>query len=143
MPTRCRTANLAVGRELYEMCMNGDRAAVLFWMRCRAGWRETDAPSVNVSATASAGIIIKVPMPIAADEWNRVAAEQQAKSMELTRTLSANIEASPVNNAIRPAMPEPAPDRMVLLDEAQPGEVLDFSQRKPRKVRVLTPLERA
>jgi hypothetical protein len=48
-------ANLAIGRKLYDLCMNGDRSAIFFWLKCRAGWREQVAPSVNVSATATPG----------------------------------------------------------------------------------------
>jgi hypothetical protein len=136
------TANLAVGRKLYELCMQNDRAAIMFWMKHRAGWRD-DVASVNVSATANAGIILKVPMPIAEDEWNRLAQEHQTKAMGLQRTLRESLEANPVNNAMRPAVPDPGAERMVPLDEGQPGEVYDLSQRKPRKVRVLTPVERA
>jgi hypothetical protein len=41
-------------------------------------------------------------MPIAEEDWNRLAAEQQAKAMEVSRTLADNMEASPVNNSMRP-----------------------------------------
>jgi hypothetical protein len=77
------------------------------------------------------------------EEWNKLAAEQQRLSMEQTRRMSENLAAAPVNNAMRPPLPEYGADRMVPLDTEQPGEVYDLSQRKPRKVRILTPLERA
>ena len=35
-------ANLSVGMNLYRKAMSGDNTCMLFWLKCRAGWRETD-----------------------------------------------------------------------------------------------------
>lgn len=36
------SANLSVGMSLYRKAMAGDNTCMLFWLKCRAGWRETD-----------------------------------------------------------------------------------------------------
>lgn len=34
-------ANAAVGGKLYQKCMQGDTASILFWMKTKMGWKET------------------------------------------------------------------------------------------------------
>lgn len=42
-------ANIAVGKKLFERCMAGDVAALIFWAKTRMGWREKEAPGVEVN----------------------------------------------------------------------------------------------
>ena len=35
-------ANAAIGRSLYEQAKTGNTAAMIFWLKTRAGWKETE-----------------------------------------------------------------------------------------------------
>lgn len=35
-------ANAAIGRSLYEQAKTGNTTAMIFWLKTRAGWKETD-----------------------------------------------------------------------------------------------------
>ena len=51
-------ATMKVGQRLFEIATgDNDKLALtasIFWMKCRAQWREADAQSINVTANASA-----------------------------------------------------------------------------------------
>jgi hypothetical protein len=36
-----------VAGKLYEKCMEGDTASIIFWMKTRMGWREKDREETN------------------------------------------------------------------------------------------------
>ena len=38
------TSNINVMKTLYELAMKGNTAACIFWLKCRAGWRENGEP---------------------------------------------------------------------------------------------------
>lgn len=40
-------ANAQVGKRLYEKCMKGDTASLIFWAKTRMGWRETQHLDVS------------------------------------------------------------------------------------------------
>lgn len=40
-------ANSAVAKTLYNKAINGDSSACMFWLKCRAGWRETDRHEIT------------------------------------------------------------------------------------------------
>lgn len=53
-------ANAAIGGALYNKALKGDTAAMLFWMKTRAGWKETqvhDHSSSDGSMTPQAPVI--------------------------------------------------------------------------------------
>ena len=39
-------ANTRIAEKLYDMAKNGDRTACIFWLKTRAGWRETSRMEV-------------------------------------------------------------------------------------------------
>lgn len=40
-------ANAAVGGALFNKAKSGDTAAMIFWMKTQAGWRETNVTEIN------------------------------------------------------------------------------------------------
>lgn len=57
-------ANAAIGGALFNKAKGGDTAAMIFWMKTRAGWRETQV----VDNTSSDGSMTPQPSIIAALE---------------------------------------------------------------------------
>ena len=55
-------ANAAIGGALYNKAKNGDTAAMIFWMKTRARWRET----VHVDNTSSDGTMSPTKIQIVA-----------------------------------------------------------------------------
>jgi len=49
------TAVATMSNRLWEMAMNGDVTAAIFWLRARAGWRDSDAAGVGVNVNSGAG----------------------------------------------------------------------------------------
>ena len=57
-------ANAQVGGALYNKAIGGDTAAMIFWMKTRARWRETDEKAKNTEASladAITSLIDKLP----------------------------------------------------------------------------------
>ena len=46
-------ANLAVGKKLFERCIAGDTACLIFYAKCQLGWRETDKKDSSQSDDAA------------------------------------------------------------------------------------------
>lgn len=65
-------ANSTVGKRLYELCMEGNVTALIFWAKTRMGWRETDKKGVDENENANVGILV-VPGMLNEDEWERAA----------------------------------------------------------------------
>ena len=42
LKTAAIKANVSVAGKLYEQCMGGNTTAIIFWLKTRAKWRETD-----------------------------------------------------------------------------------------------------
>jgi hypothetical protein len=42
LDTGATNANAAVARSLFNLAISGNVAAAIFWLKCRAGWRETN-----------------------------------------------------------------------------------------------------
>ena len=64
-------ANAAIGGALFNKAKGGDTAAMIFWMKTRAGWRETqvvDNTSSDGSMTPRPTIIEFVAPQVKADE---------------------------------------------------------------------------
>ena len=53
-------ANIAVGKKLFERCMAGDAAALIYWTKTRMGWKETQ----KVDLTSSDGSMSPLPQAI-------------------------------------------------------------------------------
>ena len=51
-------ANTAVGGALFKNCMAGNVAAQIFWMKTRAGWRETEPEDGNKTQISKINLII-------------------------------------------------------------------------------------
>src|SRR5262245_4021620 len=64
-------ATHAVASKLYELCMQGDRQSIMFWLSRRAGWVDAQ-PTVTVNASAQSGCVVKVPMAMSESEWNEL-----------------------------------------------------------------------
>lgn len=59
-------ANAAVGGALYRKAMDGDTTAMIFWMKTRARWRETD----NAEAKQEITFVFRAPEEAKdVDEW--------------------------------------------------------------------------
>jgi hypothetical protein len=89
----------AVAKRLYELATGADSrtalTAAIFWCKARLNWREADAQSVNVNASATAqSAVLRIPV-FAGDleEWNKAAQEQQRQSMEQSRLIAENLQA--------------------------------------------------
>ncbi len=48
-------ANETVAEKLYEQCMEGNVTALIFWLKARAKWRETDV-RLNINANAGSNL---------------------------------------------------------------------------------------
>lgn len=81
-------ANLNVGKRLYELCMEGNATALIFWAKTRMGWKEkqaeqgTDIESLKkgiVSAFNSVGTggraygVLVTPGLMNEDQWQKEA----------------------------------------------------------------------
>jgi len=53
-------ASASIGGKLFALAMEGNVAACIFWMKCRAGWREKADPVVAVSGEDSTGVVIQI-----------------------------------------------------------------------------------
>jgi hypothetical protein len=90
-------ASANIAKRLYQHAMGDDKrtsiAACIFWLKTRCGWHEHgEGVQVNVSQSQSQGVVLKVPMPLASEEeWNAAAAEQQAKLLAQSPTLTASV----------------------------------------------------
>jgi hypothetical protein len=118
-------ANYEVGKRLFQKCIEGDKAALIFWAKCRMNWREADPATVNVEATAQAqGAVLHVPMPMDVETWNKYAAEQQAASARFSQSIRDNMEAG------KPVL------RSVPLSPIGESEIIELdSEPAPRKRR--------
>lgn len=61
-------ANAAVGSALFNKAKGGDTASMIFWMKTRAGWRETN----NVELTGKGGGPVE-SVTITASEFEQIA----------------------------------------------------------------------
>ena len=53
-------ANTQVARMLYQAAMNGSLAAMIFWLKCRAGWREP-APEGQRGPVVISDFVVRGP----------------------------------------------------------------------------------
>ncbi len=79
-------ANVKVGRRLFQKCMDGDTASILFWMKCRARWHERHDINVTVNESdveARDGLRDSILAGVAAGAEKAIAgpAESQAVAM--------------------------------------------------------------
>lgn len=42
LATSAAKADLAVKQKLFQQCMEGNTTALIFWLKCRAGWRQDE-----------------------------------------------------------------------------------------------------
>jgi len=68
------TANATVGGALFNKAKGGDTAAMIFWMKTRAGWRETNVTEVT---GANGGPIQTQDVPATQRLAERLAAIEQ------------------------------------------------------------------
>ena len=62
-------ANSAVAKTLYKLAIDGDSRSCMFWLKTRAGWRETDRHEITGAAGAPfAPPVIKVVFGDESDE---------------------------------------------------------------------------
>lgn len=47
-------ANMAVGKKLFERCMQGDVTSLIFWAKTRMQWREIDKKDIDKKAAENA-----------------------------------------------------------------------------------------
>lgn len=52
-------ANMKVGRRLFEKCMQGDTASLIFWAKTRMGWREKDKKEIKTTDLGTIASSIK------------------------------------------------------------------------------------
>lgn len=65
-------ANAKIGAKLFQMAMAGDRASVFFWLKTRAGWKETSV----VENVGKDGAALAAPVVIPADVLKEVLAQR-------------------------------------------------------------------
>jgi uncharacterized protein YjcR len=50
-------ANAAIGKSLYDQARNGNTAAMIFWLKTRAGWKETN--SLELTGADGGALLVK------------------------------------------------------------------------------------
>jgi|SRR6056300_901134 len=61
-------ANAKVAQGLYNQAINGNTSAGIFWMKTRAGWKETQAHEITGADGAELGITVEFVRPEKKDE---------------------------------------------------------------------------
>ena len=56
-------ANAKVTASLFRMAMNGNVAAAIFWLKARAGWRETDRVEKIIDSSAAQSSVTIFALP--------------------------------------------------------------------------------
>jgi len=51
LDTSAPKANATIANVAYQRAVAGEAWAVCFWLKCRAGWKETNVTEMNVSGT--------------------------------------------------------------------------------------------
>jgi uncharacterized protein YjcR len=50
-------ANAAIGKSLYEQAKSGNTSAMIFWLKTRAGWKETN--SLELTGADGGALLVK------------------------------------------------------------------------------------
>lgn len=53
-------ANTKIGKRLFEKCMEGETSALIFWAKCRMGWRAEDSKVADTEYVSPTSVKIKV-----------------------------------------------------------------------------------
>ena len=61
-------ANAKVAQGLYNQAINGNTSAGIFWMKTRAGWKETQTHEITGADGAELGITVEFVRPEKKDE---------------------------------------------------------------------------
>lgn len=70
---RC-VAKLAVRKKLYEACMEGNTACLIFYAKTQLGWREKDGPDMQ-AVQENSGVLV-TPGILNEDEWEKAARQK-------------------------------------------------------------------
>ena len=68
----CARANLAVGKRLFEKCMEGDITALIFWAKTRMGWSEKQ----KIDISSEDGNLNKKPEPVINIDLSKMTPEE-------------------------------------------------------------------
>jgi hypothetical protein len=96
-------ANLAVGGRLFERCMEGDKACLIFWAKTRMGWRETDRHELTgpggapLPGAAPRAPVLVVPGMLNPAEWDKLAAQHRTHQQLVSERMRA-APSLPVDN---------------------------------------------
>lgn len=76
-------ANAIMAGTLVDQAKNGNVAAAIFWLKTRAGWKETTQHDVNLTVIPK---VIEVDKYGSDDEWEREVARQQKELLDVSRS---------------------------------------------------------
>jgi len=68
---------------LVDQAKNGNVAAAIFWLKTRAGWKETTTHDVNLTVIPK---VIEVDKYGSDDDWEQAVARQQKELLDVTRS---------------------------------------------------------
>lgn len=54
-------ANASIGQTLFQQAKDGNTSAAIFWLKTRAGWKETSAVELSGSEGAAIQVVTGVP----------------------------------------------------------------------------------
>lgn len=82
-------AILKVANTLYNQAIGGNVACMMFWLKTRARWRETDRYEGPVDAdgkpmVARSGVLL-IPKAMTPEDWEKTAEAQQRELVEMAR----------------------------------------------------------
>lgn len=82
-------AILKIANTLYNQAIGGNVACMMFWLKTRARWRETDRYDGPVDAdgkpmVARSGVLL-IPKSMTPEEWEKMAEAQQRELVEIAR----------------------------------------------------------
>lgn len=80
--------NVQAAASLFAMVKAGNLGATIFWLKCRAGWREIDGQATDPNASEqqgpSSGVLV-VPGVVDPKDWEAIVSASQGELMERAR----------------------------------------------------------
>jgi hypothetical protein len=81
-------ANARIAKTLFNKAINGDTACLIFWLKVRAGWKESSKLEHSGSITAMDHALIDRPPPETREEW----LARRQRQLEAQRVVLASAE---------------------------------------------------